>query len=201
MSGNGPVRRWLAALRRRLGLDANPLRRGTDRAETWLRIGLVLAFLAAAPVTAIGLGRWTGTRMASETAAGTAREYPAAATLISGATLISRYPGRSTNWATARWAGPDGTQRTGHVGVPAGARKGSTVQIWTDARGRLRPAPILRAQIASRVITVAGLSAAAVLLLFLTAAGVVHRVLDRRRMRAWEADWTAVEPQWSRRLR
>jgi hypothetical protein len=24
-------------------------------------------------------------------------------------------------------------------------------------------------------------------------------VLDRRRMAAWEADWNAVEPQWSRR--
>ena len=51
--------RLVAALARRAGLDANPLRRGSDRAEAWLRIGLVLAFLIASPLAAIGLGKLT----------------------------------------------------------------------------------------------------------------------------------------------
>ena len=39
-----------------LGLDGNPLRRATDRAMTWIRIGLLAAFLAGGPLTAIAPG-------------------------------------------------------------------------------------------------------------------------------------------------
>src|SRR5215471_468881 len=39
-----------APLARRLGLDRNPLRRRSDRAEAWIRIALVLAFLIGAPL-------------------------------------------------------------------------------------------------------------------------------------------------------
>ena len=53
------LKRWVAALGRRMGLDANPLRRGYDRAEAWVRLGLVLVFLIASPLAAIGLGHLT----------------------------------------------------------------------------------------------------------------------------------------------
>src|ERR1700720_838945 len=43
-------------LARTLGLDGNPLRRATDRAVTWIRIGLLAAFLAGGPLAAIGAG-------------------------------------------------------------------------------------------------------------------------------------------------
>ena len=43
-------------LARTLGLDGNPLRRATDRAMTWIRIGLLAAFLAGGPLAAIGAG-------------------------------------------------------------------------------------------------------------------------------------------------
>ena len=36
-------------LARTLGLDGNPLRQATDRAMTWIRIGLLAAFLAGGP--------------------------------------------------------------------------------------------------------------------------------------------------------
>jgi hypothetical protein len=36
-------------LARALGLDGNPLRRASDRAEAWLRIGLLAVFLIAGP--------------------------------------------------------------------------------------------------------------------------------------------------------
>ena len=45
---------WTASLARRLGLDANPLRRGTDRAEAWIRIALVLALLLLAVTGLLG---------------------------------------------------------------------------------------------------------------------------------------------------
>ena len=43
-------------LARTLGLDGNPLRRATDRALTWIRIGLLAAFLPGGPLAAIGAG-------------------------------------------------------------------------------------------------------------------------------------------------
>jgi hypothetical protein len=48
-----PRRTWLA---RTFGLDGNPLRRASDRAETWIRIGLLTVFLIAGPLVALGAG-------------------------------------------------------------------------------------------------------------------------------------------------
>jgi hypothetical protein len=49
---------WLGRTRlaRILGLDRNPLRRATDRAEAWIRIGLLATFLIAGPIAALGVG-------------------------------------------------------------------------------------------------------------------------------------------------
>jgi hypothetical protein len=53
-------KRGLTRPTRTLGLDRNPLRRATDRAEAWIRVGLVAVFLAAGPVAILGAGRWAG---------------------------------------------------------------------------------------------------------------------------------------------
>src|SRR5215469_8534310 len=45
-------------LARVLGLDGNPLRRASDRAEAWIRIGLLAVFLIAGPMVALGTGGW-----------------------------------------------------------------------------------------------------------------------------------------------
>ena len=45
-------------LARVLGLDGNPLRRASDRAEAWIRVGLLAIFLLAGPPAALGAGHW-----------------------------------------------------------------------------------------------------------------------------------------------
>ena len=50
--------RGLRRLARALGLDRNPLRRATDRAEAWIRVGLLAVFLIAGPMAALGAGHW-----------------------------------------------------------------------------------------------------------------------------------------------
>jgi uncharacterized membrane protein YidH (DUF202 family) len=45
-------------LARALGLDRNPLRRASDRAEAWIRVGLLGVFLIAGPMAALGVGGW-----------------------------------------------------------------------------------------------------------------------------------------------
>ena len=47
------LKRWVTELARRMGVDANPLRRGCDRAEGWVRLGLVVVFLVASPLAAM----------------------------------------------------------------------------------------------------------------------------------------------------
>ena len=48
----------LTRLARALGLDHNPLRRATDRAEAWIRAGLLAVFLIAGPIAAVSAGHW-----------------------------------------------------------------------------------------------------------------------------------------------
>ena len=47
-----------------LALDGNPLRRASDRADAWIRVGLLAVFLIAGPMAAVAAGGWvhqTGT--------------------------------------------------------------------------------------------------------------------------------------------
>jgi hypothetical protein len=53
--GRTPSRTRLA---RALGLDGNPLRRPSDRAEAWIRTGLIAGFLIAGPLAALAAGGW-----------------------------------------------------------------------------------------------------------------------------------------------
>ena len=50
--------RGASRLARALGLDGNPLRRASDRAEAWIRIGLLAVFLIAGPIASVAAGGW-----------------------------------------------------------------------------------------------------------------------------------------------
>jgi hypothetical protein len=58
MRGVASQPRGIARLARTLGLDSNPLRRASDRAEAWIRVGLVAIFLIAGPLAAQSAGHW-----------------------------------------------------------------------------------------------------------------------------------------------
>jgi len=83
-------------LARALGLDRNPLRRASDRAEAWIRIGLLAAFLIAGPIAAPATGAWA--YHAGATTAGVHTTAPAR-TALSAA---------SQTWSRARWQADDG---------------------------------------------------------------------------------------------
>jgi hypothetical protein len=85
-------------LARAFGLYGNPLRRASDRAETWIRIGLLAAFLIAGPLVAVGAGhRAYHAGMAGASA-------PAAQTQLA-ATHPDRADGGGKPWV---WARADG---------------------------------------------------------------------------------------------
>jgi hypothetical protein len=194
--------RWMARLARRLGLDANPLRRGCDRAEAWLRLGLVVAFLVASPLAAAATGRLTSEAAIRAAHAQAASEHQVMAVL---AERVSRaaadpLPGSAEfAWAPARWTAPDGQSRSGQVPAPVGSAAGRQVAIWVDSTGRLTWPPIGQSQIASRVIAVVALTPAVLGALLLGVLWLTRGWLDRRRMADWAAEWSAVEPQWTKR--
>lgn len=192
---------WLA---RHIGLDANPLRRGSDRAEAWIRIGLVLVFLAGAP-----LAGWLAAGWAQSVANRAARTQQASERYVA-ATLLHKVPGSpdspfgsagSLGWVLARWTTRGGAVRTGSVQAPQGARAGSTVRVWTDQSGTLTGPPLQPSQVRGWVLMMALIAPVMLALLLMSALGLSRQALERRRLASWERAWSAVEPHWSRRGR
>ena len=195
-------KRWVAALARRMGVDANPLRRGCDRAEAWLRLGLVLVFLIASPLAAFGLGHLTNDASIRAARAEAANEHYVPAVLLHRVSHNSEDPLYATAelaWVQAKWTAPDGRRRVGEVPAAVGSRAGREVHIWVNSTGHLVYPPIGQGQIASRVIAVVALTPAILAIVLLGVGWLIRRLLDRRRIGGWAAEWSAVEPLWTKR--
>jgi hypothetical protein len=201
------MRRGHDRLSRRLRgwrLDRNPLRRGSDRAETIVLGALLALFLVAVPLAGQAAGSWAHGTFGRETRAQRAVVQPVRATLLRAPVPVLSYPGAGAglpdgSLGDARWRGPDGRVRTGWVLVPAGAAAGSRVPVWVDRAGRPAGPPLSRAQLAGRVQLARGLAVGALAVAWAGATWLTRRVLDRRRMAAWAADWWATAPRWSPR--
>jgi hypothetical protein len=106
----------LTRLVRALGLDRNPLRRATDRAEAWIRVGLLAVFLIAGPMAALGAGHWAyhaGITAAQVPAAPAHRIKPAAFQQAPTITDLPRVGQGGRDGA--RWEGAGPSARTGEV--------------------------------------------------------------------------------------
>jgi hypothetical protein len=175
--------------------DRNPLRRRSDRVETLILGVLVAACLAGAPLAAHAAASWTYATSAREAHAQQVALHQVPATLLEAAQSVGAYNAE----ANARWRAPDGHMMTGQVLVPVAAAAGSTIMVWTDQAGQLTAPPLDAGQVASRaglseVLAVAGLAIALIVV-----GRLVHLVLNRRRLAAWDADWLANGPRWSPR--
>ena len=108
----------LTRLARTLGLDRNPLRRATDRAEAWIRVGLLAVFLIAGPIAALGAGHWahqTAITVARVPAAPANRVKPAALQQAPTITDLPRVGQGGRAWAGPRGKGTGPSARTGEV--------------------------------------------------------------------------------------
>src|SRR5215469_4599406 len=185
----------LDRLARGLRLDRNPLRRGSDRAETAMLGALLVGFLAGAPFAANAAGSWTYATYAREAQAQQAALHQAPATLLQAAMPWSISEGGAE--AKARWKAPDGQVRTGQIFVTGVAPAGSTVMVWVNQAGQLTDSPLQHSQVTGRTI-MAQVLAVAGLAVTLTIVGWAARwTLDRHRLAAWDAEWLTTEPRWS----
>jgi hypothetical protein len=192
--------RRLARLARWLGFDRNPLRRGTDRIEAALRLVLMIMLVAAVPAAAVIAGQRADHSALNRAHAQQAADHWVNAVLIQQAPatgIPDPYTSVQTAWALARWQPPGLPPRTGEVLATAGARKGSTVRTWIDASGAVTDPPLDRREIAGDVSIAVIATCLVSGLVLLASSTLVRRVLDRRRLSAWEAEWRASGPLWS----
>ncbi len=192
---------WLARLVRGRRLDRNPLRRGSDRAETIVLGALLAGFLAAAPFAVHTAGSWTYATSAREAQAqrATLRQVPATLMQTSPHTAADPGAGGAFLSVGARWRAPDGQERTGELVVAYGTDTGSTVPVWVDQAGRLADPPLSRVQLVTRAQLARELAVGALAIALVGATWLTRRILDRHRMAAWDADWRATGSRWSPR--
>jgi len=192
--------RSLARLARWLGFDRNPLRRGTDRVEAALRLVMILLAVVAVPLAAVAAGRWADHYALHRAQAQLAADRQVTAVLLEDSPVTGvpdPYTNVQTAWVLARWQPPGQPPRTGQVLALAGAHKGSTVRTWINPSGAVTDPPVDHRIVVGDVWLAVMATCLMSWVLLLAAGVIVHRVLDRRRLRAWEAEWRASGPHWS----
>lgn len=203
MKPTTPRRTGLAALLRRWRPDRNPLRRTADRAEAVVMAALLLAFLACAPLAALAASHGVASAGARAERA-EAGWHRVRAVLLQSALepAHARFQAALLPTARARWTAPDGAQRTGVVYAPRGATAGATVTVWTNDSGQPTGVPVQPVDVTARTILAASVAVGVVAALASCAGLLAHWLLDRRRLAAWDAEWSQTGPQWTgQRLR
>jgi hypothetical protein len=190
----------LARLTRWLGLDRNPLRRSSDRAETSVIAALLAAFLIGAPITAVAAYDFAHAAvLRTEQAQRGSHSVPAVLLEAAPKNRSFMYQSAAFVWVRARWAAPNGSATVGEIPVAGGTRAGSTVHIWVDGSGRLAYAPLTTTQIIDRVVAAAIFAPIALAVVLVSMAAVARRLFERRRLAEWASAWEAIEPQWTHR--
>ncbi|WP_258198748.1 hypothetical protein [Streptomyces sp. A244] len=179
----------------------NPLRRPSDLLWAW--IGLILAVTVAitAPLAGWALGATVHDRLtvAANEQARTGRHT--AAVLLMDAPAHPE-PGsaeaRETQYpAKVRYTAPDGTVRIATTDVDPGLPTGHRVRVWTNAEGQLTDPPMPPDEIRKRAVGSGALTSITVIAIGTLTYRLTARVLDQRRMRAWEAAWQQTARRWT----
>ncbi len=202
MSQNdAPRHGWRWRSLRRLGFDRNPKRRGTDRIQAIIRVGLLVVFLAGAPAAAVYAGHviYLSGMRAERAEAAAWHRVPA---------VILRVTPTATGWSrsaasallSVQWVRTDGSWGTGKITGAKTALAGGTTTVWVDAKGRRAHLPLTRTEVITQVIRAAVAIPVALALLLAAIYGVISLLLDKHRLACWETDWSATEPQWTRSM-
>jgi hypothetical protein len=201
-NGMSGIRRRARRLARKLGLDANPLRRRTDKIATWLMVQFLVVVLIGVPLFGIAAFAWARRAGAAEQRAERAwREVPAV--LLRSVPVPDSFAGGvfGYSWVPARWTAPNGQVRSGDIPVEVALTAGRKVRLWVDTTGMPTDPPLTHRAVLARAATAAAV-ATAVLLIALSCLALTGRwLLHRRRLADWELAWAIVGPQWTKRFR
>ena len=178
--------------------DRNPLRRGVDRLETGLLVGLFVALAAVTPFAARLAGHASYVSSLHERQEQVATRHEVKAVLSEDAGAVTGYSLSAYVLTQAAWTSFGGVARSGDVPAAPGTPKGTAITVWTDANGYLDSPPLALSEVASQAdaATIGVVVAAGVL--YITAAAAIRQLANRRRMAAWDADWVTTAPMWNR---
>jgi len=178
--------------------DRNPLRRACDRVETFLLTALFVAAVVAAPFAARAASHaaYAGATRVQQAQQAARHQVPAVLTQSAGSTA-GGYLGALIP-VQATWTSVTGVKHAGQVMATAGSAKGGTVIVWTDAAGNLTNPPLQPSQVSGQGYMAALGAVVGVGAVYLCATVIVRRVLNRRRMAAWAADWAVTARAWNR---
>jgi hypothetical protein len=179
-------------------LDRNPLRRGIDRLETCLLVGLFVALAAVTPFTAQLAGHASYLSALHARQEQLATRHPVKAVLADEAGPNNGYSLSSYALTEATWTSVTGVRHSGEVPANPGSPKGTVITIWTDARGELGSPPLAMAEVVSQADAAATAAIVGAGVFYIAAAAAIRLVLNRRRMAAWDADWVTTAPTWNR---
>lgn len=190
---------WIVRTFRGRRLDRNPLRRPSDRAETLAGIWLLVIFAVVAPLVARAAASQTYlvVQHARSVALATRHEVTAVTLQTAPPVTSDPYAVDTDSWVSARWTSPDGSIRTGQIRVTDSTPKGTSERIWITASGEVAPPPPPTSEFSSLASVAAVSSVLLLAVLYLTARFMMRYLLNRRRMAAWESDWTTTEPRWT----
>lgn len=189
---------WLLRAIRGARPDRNPLRRGTDRLETCLLVGLFAVMAVVTPFAARLIGHASHAAALQVRQEQLANRHQVRAVLTRNAGPVSGYSLSAYVLTPATWTSVTGVRRSGEVPAEPGSRKGTSISVWIDRNGYLDSPPLDVSEAASQadaamvgVIVAAGV-------VYITGAAAIRQLLNRRRMAAWDADWVATAPTWNR---
>ncbi|GAA2304553.1 hypothetical protein GCM10010431_25130 [Streptomyces kunmingensis] len=171
--------------------------------EAWA--ALLLGVLAVLVAPAAGaLSGWAAHGEAREHArAQHAARHPVRAQLIEDAPeyvpAASGVQNNPTYPVTVRWTGREGRTITALAPVEAGFVRGDAATVWLDGRGDVTTAPWSGDDVWSHTLAAGFLVTAATAGLAVISRLVLHGILDRRRLAAWEREWNRVGPEWGSR--
>ena len=115
---------------------------------------------------------------------------PVPAQLVTGAPFSYGYD----VMVAARWRAPDGAEQHGRIRVPPGTRAGTVVTVWAGHTGLLTRGPLTPSQARIQATFTAAMAVPCWGMLLLCTGVLGRRLLDARRLAAWDTDWAAVDP-------
>ncbi|MFD5469677.1 hypothetical protein [Streptomyces sp. NPDC127105] len=193
MRANTPGRRPLWRWR------SNPMRRREDVIEGWVLLATWAVISVGAPLTGVVVGQAAADGLARQQV----ERHPATAVLVAtarpGGDSVTTPDDRVSG--TVRWTEPDGTRHEARTLVAPTFEAGDRIGIWTDQHHRVTPPPLTPSQAATQAAATGALVSLAVAGAAGAGCCAARAALDRRRARAWEAEWREVGPQWGRAAR
>ncbi|MGI8332442.1 Rv1733c family protein [Actinomadura scrupuli] len=175
------------------------MRRPVDRVQTAAALGLLIVFLALAPLVAgVTTGRAYDSGMRAERQERTAHR-PVVATIVAGDGITDNSVRGIRPTVRLQWRAHDGTLRSALVPQRERDKAGSHRRIWIDRTGNLTRRPREHGQTVADAALAGTASVTMVALPCLLLYLMVRRRLDHHRFAEWTADWARTAPLWTRR--